>query len=183
MIIIQCLNEVFENGSTFPWWREAVSKEYSCYITFFFYYFLFVCVSDYVCPPSPQTYTRSITRPRARINTLFSCLAGTTRAWLHVHGACARMRSAWQPRITQTGGYQSLPYSFNYDPKNSVTMQLSLVPERSVMRPAYSSHSRSVVFFFRTSICLHPSYAWVGGGWGLGVVSYWADHSIYMTPF
>lgn len=125
-------------------------------------------MSDYACPPSPQTYTRSITRPRARINTLFSCLAGTTRAWLHVHGACARMRSVWQPRITQTGGYQSLPYSFNYDPKNSVTMQLSLVPERSVMRPAYSSHSRSVVFFFPTSICLHPSYAWVGGGWGLG---------------
>lgn len=55
IIIIQCLNEVFENGSTFPWWREAVSKEYSCYITFFFYYFLFVCVSDYVCPHNEAT--------------------------------------------------------------------------------------------------------------------------------
>lgn len=59
MIIIQCLNEVFENGSTFPWWREAVSKEYSCYITFFFIIScLFVCLIMSVPRPLKHTHVQ-----------------------------------------------------------------------------------------------------------------------------
>lgn len=124
-------------------------------------------MSDYVCPPSPQTYTRSITRPRARMDTLFSCLAGTTRAWLHVHGACARTRSVWQPLITQTGGYQSLPYSF-MTPKTRSPSSSLLYRHVQLWDLLIAVIVDQLCFSFRPPYaCIQAMHGWVGVGvWG-----------------